>query len=282
MTLSETLTLAHTTLDTADIDNAIAEAEWIAAHVLGIRRAELHLTPGLELTGKQERRITDAVEQRRRRVPLQYILGDVPFCDCTIRVAPGVLIPRPETEWLVETLLEQMPADTRSVLDVGTGSGAIAVALAVRLPSATVTAVDLSPAAIRIARDNAKSSDVADRVRFCRADMRHLPFRDAAFDLILSNPPYIRSADIAELEPEVRDHEPMLALDGGEDGLRFYRALAQQARSLLAGNGRIAVELPGHPPGDIADLFQKSGFGSVDVTQDWAAKPRLLEARNLT
>jgi len=283
MTVREAIDKIQTGLRKHDIENATAESEWLVSHILGVNRAGLFLDPGRSVNMQQEEWLLDALDRRLKREPLQYILGDVEFCGCTIKVAPGVLIPRPETEWLVETVSsENWGSGIRSVLDVGTGSGAIAVTLASRWPDAHITAADISPDALRLAHRNATANDVDARVRLIRADLHTLPFQPRTFDLIISNPPYICSDLIPVLSPEVREYEPLLALDGGANGLTCYKALATEGKRLLTDKGRIVMELPGHAPDEIVRLFRILGYRALQVTPDWAGKPRLLSARNWT
>jgi release factor glutamine methyltransferase len=227
------------------------------------------------------RKLLDLANRRGAREPLQHILGDVEFCGCRLIVSPDVLIPRPETEWLVETTLELADTPT-GILDIGTGSGAIAIAIASLVPSSIVSAIDRSPAALLVARTNGAKNNVMDRLRLMRADLHALPFSPNSFDLIISNPPYIRNIEIPNLEPEVRNHEPLLALDGGPDGLTCYRSLASQFSHLLKPGGMLAIELPGQPPEPIVELFSGRSDGPPEVRTDWTDKPRLLTVQSST
>ena len=280
MTIGNTIRATLTTLENAQIENAQAEAEWIAANRLGTTRAGLHAAFNDAIDASICLDIDSDARRRASREPLQYILGDVEFCGCRIEVEPGVLIPRPETEWIVDFLQNTISSAPERALDIGTGSGAIAVALASHWDAANIVAIDLASAALRIARRNAKINAVTDRTTFLRGDLHTLPFLDENFDLIVSNPPYIRSADIPELDPEVRLHEPLQALDGGLDGADCYRSLADRYRSLLVPNGLFACELPGDPPDLVLDLFQANEYSDLTIHDDLSGKPRLLTGRN--
>lgn len=283
MTVRDAIARTRNELLARHVVHGSAESEWLVAHILGLDRAALFLDPERALTTEEKEQLLDSLDRRLSREPLQYILGDVEFCGCTIEVSPGVLIPRPETEWIVETVLaEGWGRDILSVLDVGTGSGAIAVALASRWRTVRVTAIDLSPVALRLARRNVNRNDVTERVQLIRADLHFFPFQTRSFDLIISNPPYIRSDHIPGLPPEVVGHEPLLALDGGSDGLTCYKALATDSDRLLTATGRMVMELPGYGPDAIVRLFRASGYDSPQVTSDWAKKPRLLSVRKQT
>jgi len=263
------------------IENADAEADWIILHILGIQRHEL-LETTYAVSSEQLEGVNDAIRRRISHEPLQYILGDVDFCGCTIEVTRDVLIPRPETEWIVETLLESETRTSVSALDVGTGSGCIAIAIAVRLAGSQVSAVDLSSGALNITLRNAEQNGVRDRLTLARSDMHSLPFQAGAFDLIVSNPPYIQTEDVSALDTDVRDFEPGMALDGGPKGTDFYAALAVQAGRLLKPGGRIWIELPGTDPKPVVDIFRDAEWVAIETLFDWAKKPRLLRAQNPT
>mgnify|MGYP002631854464 CR=1 FL=1 len=282
MTIQEALKKTQASLESGGLENAQNESRWIVSSVVEKSATDLHLAPDKRLTQAQADLLTLYTRRRGCREPLQHILGDVTFCDSTIEVTPDALIPRPETEWLVETLLAGLPERKNwTILDIGTGTGAIAITLAARLPSCSVIAMDLSSAALRLATRNVAQNDAADTIRLVQADLHTLPFPNDTFDLIISNPPYILSADIDHLETEVRDHEPLLALDGGADGLTCYRSLASLGSSCLKPGGAMALELPGHPPKAIAALFA-TGYTTPRISHDWTKKPRLLTVNRST
>jgi release factor glutamine methyltransferase len=198
------------------------------------------------------------VARRGRREPLQHILGTQEFCGLEFEVTPDVLIPRHDTETLVNEALVRMP-DARSVLDVGTGSGCIAVALSTKLHNAAVTAVDISEAALVVARRNAGTNGAA--IEFLQGSLLE-PVAGRLFDLIVSNPPYIPSCEIETLQPEVRDFDPRGALDGGVDGLEIYRRLVPGAVSILASGGWLLVEVGAGQADDVSYLFSSTeGYG---------------------
>ena len=231
-------------------DDAARDAALLLRHALGISHAVQLAEPERELTPAQQAAFDALIQRRLANEPIQYITGEQEFYGLALGVTPAVLIPRPETEILVEAVLREVKrAGLQSalrILDVGTGSGAIAIALAHHLPHARVTAVDLSSAALEVAASNAARHGLASRIRFVASDLLDaLPPDELLFDVIVSNPPYVPTADRDSLHPQVRDHEPAAALFAGPDGLDIYRRLIPQARAALRPNGLLALEI-GH------------------------------------
>jgi release factor glutamine methyltransferase len=220
--------------------DARRDAALLLRHIISRDRVWLLAHPETELTEQQRVAYEGLVTRRAAHEPIQYILGEQEFYGLRFAVSPAVLIPRPETEHLVEAVLERLPqGQPARVVDVGTGSGAIAVALAHTRPELQITALDTSPAALQIARLNATSNGVADRIRFAESDLL-AAVEGEQFDSIVSNPPYVPDGDL--LEPQVRDWEPHLALFAGVDGLDIYRRLVVQATKALAPGGLLAME----------------------------------------
>lgn len=276
-TVREALSAARQRLLAAGVENAAAEAAWLLAEVLDLRRAELYREPGRRLSPDRASAYARMVERRAGREPLQYILGWEEFLGLRLQVSPAVLIPRPETEGLVLAVLEFLqarPGQRLAAVDVGTGSGAIAVALAVREPRLVVDAVDLSPAALAVASANATAHGVAARVRLRQGDL--LAGLPGPFDAVVANPPYVAEAEWAELEPEVRDHEPRLALVPGADPLLFYRRLASAAPPLLASGGLVAVEVGAGQAKAVSDLWRAAGWTGVRIVPDLMGVERFV------
>jgi release factor glutamine methyltransferase len=218
-----------------DLSTARRDTELLLMRVVGQDRAWLLTHPDAALTAEQIEKFEAWVARRARHEPVQYILGETEFYGLTFKVTPDVLIPRPETEHLVEAVLERVRPDTEiRICDVGTGSGAIAVALAHALPRAAVTALDISAAALEVARENALRHGVAGRVRFVESDLL-TAVRGETFDVVVSNPPYVRDDEV--LEAQVREFEPRVALFAGTTGLEVYRRLVPQAWEALAPGG---------------------------------------------
>lgn len=252
------------------VDEAAANAEFLLAEVLETGRGALKASGSRTLSPKQSLRFWELVKTRAKRVPLAYVLGWQPFAGCRIAVDPAVLIPRPETEELVLLAVEEARALGRrpvQVVDVGTGSGCVAIALAKRLPEAVVYATDVSPGALRLAQANVMSNHVSTRVRVLREDL-FKPHAGAPWaDLAVSNPPYIPSAEVDRLEPEVLK-EPRLALDGGKDGLEPIRAIAADARRLVKPGGRLLLEHGKGQAGAVRKLLEAGGLSGVRTVRD--------------
>ena len=278
-------------LTAAGVDSPALAAELLLMHVLGRDRAWLYAHPKCALDTRQLADYCGFLERRAAGVPTQYLTGTQEFWGLEFEVTRDVLIPRPETEHLVEVALERLGARREEALriaDVGTGSGCVAVALAKELSRARVTATDISPAALQVAARNAARHGVAECVEF--REMNLLSSLPAAsrlpegtrFDLIVSNPPYVGRNEEAELQREVRDHEPAQALYGGADGLDLYPALVSQAESLLEAGGIFAVEL-GHGAADrVRSLFRDGAWTELAVTPDLAGIPRVLSAQRVS
>lgn len=280
MTVLEVIQRSAEFLARKGVDSPRLQVELLLAHVLELPRLQLYLNFERPLTGAEADRVRGLVQRRGRREPLQYLVGEAAFCGRDFAVTPAVLIPRPETEGLAELawqwLAANRPAEAR-VLDFGTGSGCLAVTLAVQHPHAEVWALDVSPVALEVARANALRHSVGDRLRFVEGEgLGALP-DDLAFDLIVANPPYIPSVDIADLQPEVRDHEPRLALDGGHDGLRFIRELAGGLDRMKPG-GRLMLEFADGQEDAAGAVFTQGGWGVNAIAPDLSGTPRILVA----
>ena len=276
MTIREALLSAERRLTDAGVPDPQVDAEWMMEAVTGLGRMQQKLQSAKELTPEQEQRFSSLLLSRANREPVQYLLGEQYFYDLRFHVTPDVLIPRQETEELCEwglSFLQKQPAPT--ALDLCTGSGAIAVTLAYRCPKAEVTASDLSGNALGVAQKNALANGV--NVRFLQGDLWE-PLEGMRFDLILSNPPYIPSLECESLQPEVM-REPRMALDGGADGLDFYRRIAQGAQEHLNPGGMIAVELGIGEAEDVAEIFRRAGLADVEIRKDLYGVERMVGAR---
>jgi release factor glutamine methyltransferase len=281
MTLREALTVAAAQLANDEHLRATAtrDAELLLLHILQIPRTTLIAHPGRELSATQRTAYEDSIARRLHHEPVQYITGQQEFYGLTLKVAPAVLIPRPETEHLVEAVLKLLPADQPlKIADIGTGSGAIAIALAIHLPQATITALDVSAEALAIATANAREHKVADRISFLQSDLLSALDRGAeAFDAIVSNPPYVAETDRDTLHPQVRDHEPATALFAGETGLDIYRRLIPQAHTALKPNGLLALEIGHDQQNAVAALLQK--WHNLSFVNDLQRIPRVALAQ---
>lgn len=281
-TLRDELDAATSALEAAGVPEARVDAEWLLAGLLGLGRARLRLELGREVSAALARRFADAVSRRARREPLQRILGWEEFRGLRLRLTDAVLVPRPETEALVEWALELLPppGDRRLLaVDLGTGSGCIACALAAERADVEVLALDLCPAAAAVARENAQALGFKSRIRVVVTDLLHA-VSDLGADLIVSNPPYLPTGLVPELLPEVRSHEPSLALDGGVDGLALIRRIAVQARRVLRPSGALVVETAGAVQATAAaTLLRAEDFTRVEMRADLAGVTRFVAGR---
>ena len=268
-------------LGEVSIPDARLEAEVLLAHVLQMSRAQVLAHPDRPMSPEEEAAVSEAFRRRLSREPLAYIIGRREFFGIDFKVNSSVLIPRPETETLVETALKianEFPGGPElSVVDVGTGSGAIAVCLALRLSSARIFAVDSSSAALDVARTNAEMHGVADRITFLEGDL--LSHFSGGVDFITANLPYVRTGELSSLAPEVQQ-EPTEALDGGQDGLDVVRRMMQQAQHAISGDGVILLEMDP----DQADPLRRMGESlfpgaEISILKDLAGLDRVFTLR---
>jgi len=264
-------------LDERGVPEPKASAEFMMSEVLGVGRGTMLSRPNQELSEKEGLHFWTWIKERGKRVPLAYILGKQPFLGLDIEVNRDSLIPRPETEELVlecERLVKALKAPAPKILEIGTGTGCIAIALAQLLPAATVFATDVSDKALALAQKNALAHHVTNRVRFVREDL----FSDKQglrgwADLLVSNPPYIPTKDLDKLDPEVKS-EPTLALDGGKDGLDAIRAIVSAAPKLLKPGGYLALEIEHRQGAAVAKLLGAAGFQGAHVKKDAQGRDR--------
>jgi release factor glutamine methyltransferase len=273
-------------LKNCGIESARLDAEVLLAHCLGRQKTALYREPGYGLTVDEDTRFRILVARRGAHEPLAYLTGVREFWSLPFAVRPGVLIPRPDTEWVVEMALRyarQLLRHCRRcrVLDLGTGSGNIAVAVAASLEAVEVTGIDISSEALEVAQKNAQSCQVAARVHYIRGDfLEPLSPYHTRFDLLLSNPPYIATAEWPALPATVRDYEPHAALDGGQDGLRFYRRLFAEGPQYLADDGIAIVEVGYRQAGDVAHLLgQSQQWKLLEIVQDYSGIERVVVAQ---
>jgi release factor glutamine methyltransferase len=300
------------------VESPRLQTELLLAHLLKMPRMKLYLNFERGLTTLETDTLRELIKRRSQREPLQHITGSTSFCGFEITVNRHVLVPRPETELLAELgwqfLTERRPparlddgtqehagpeAGAPTVLDFCTGSGCIAIALAAKCPAARVVATDISADALALAQENAVRNNVAERIEFLQGDgfaglqlvgqasslsnsavkatgWKPVPL----YDLIVSNPPYIPSAEIATLQPEVRDYDPRLALDGGKDGLEFYRLIVAQAKALLKPDGKLMVEFGDGQAEAIRNIFETEKWIVEAVQEDYSQRARILIAKS--
>lgn len=271
LTLKEALAKAVDKLQQMEVPDADIDAWYLLSYVTGLDRAAFFLHGEEPMAEPDMIRYCDLVTKRGERIPLQHLTGEQEFMGLDFHVNEHVLIPRQDTECLVERVLPYV--DGKRVLDVCTGSGCIAIAIAKLGKPFIVHGVDISEEALAVARQNATELNAS--VELFAGDL--MTRMDGQYDVIVSNPPYIPPSVIEGLMPEVRLHEPMLALDGGQDGLEFYRRIARQAVTRLAPNGRLFLEIGCEQAAAVAEILQKQGYREVQVFQDLAGKDRIVQ-----
>jgi len=259
------------------LENPRLNIELLLAHVLQKRRLDLYLQFEQELDEATLARLRELVRRRAAGEPIQYVTGEAAFYGLTFAVNRDVLIPRPETELLVEAVVKRAKPDA-TILDVGTGSGCIAVTLAKQLPAARIFAVDASAAALAVARANARRHGVEKNARFLQGDLLEAFSDNVGADVIVSNPPYIARGDWATLPKEVRDFEPVPALVAGEDGLEVIRRLVKTAKRVLAASGLVALEIGAGQRAAAERLFRDHSYGAVEVMNDLQGHERVVIA----
>lgn len=274
LALLEVLRATERYLAEHGVDNPRLNAEHLLAHALGLKRMELYLQFDRSLGENERAPLREMVRRRGAREPLQHILGTVEFHGRTFLCDHRALIPRPETEQLVEIALEIARATPDAkILDAGTGSGVIAITLAMELPGASIHATDLSADALALAAENASQHGLAERIRFAQADL--LPSAGGCFDLIVANLPYIPSGDLAGLSAEVL-RDPASALDGGSDGLEIIRRLADTAPERLSRGGALVMEVGAGQADTVKGLLSERKFRDISVRDDYQRVPRFV------
>lgn len=288
MTAIEKFREISSILKSNGIEDATKEAEILITHVLNISKTELY-SARRKVTEEESSLLKSLVERRLKREPIQYIVGFVEFYGIKIKVGKGVLIPRPETELLVEEAIREISkkkAPNRcqkgikspklSILDLCTGSGCIALALAKKFSEADVYGVDKSDTALQYAIGNAIENDIKN-VHFLKGDLFE-PVKNKKFDCIISNPPYIKRSNIEELQKEIREYEPLDAIDGGEDGLDFYRRIFNESPSFLNKDGLLMLEIGYEQADDIREMARNSGFRDINFKRDYSGIRRIFIA----
>ncbi|HAW60119.1 MAG TPA: peptide chain release factor N(5)-glutamine methyltransferase [Actinobacteria bacterium] len=280
--LSEALKLAASRFEEFGLESSLREAEILLGAVFGLPRSSLYAHDSRVLTEAEKASCEAIIEERLRGVPTQYILGEQPFRYLNLKLEPGVFIPRPETEILVELVVSFALKETKplTVVDLGTGSGAIALSIAYEVPETLVYAVDISPSALEVARVNARSHGLEEKVVLIRGDLFDgLADLKGEVDIVVSNPPYVRCEEMKSLSKEIRDFEPLLALDGGVDGLKFHRRIVSESPLYLRAGGLLALEVGYDQAGAVAALIEEVGcFNGIQISRDYAGIKRFVTA----
>ena len=267
-------------LEEAGIQDADTEVRLLLKEYANISEADIYAVPDIEVPASARcDELNDALKKRCDHMPLQHILGTTCFMGFDFDTPPGALIPRPDTEILVEEVLKDYHEGSR-ILDLCTGTGCIIISLLALTGDCDGVGADISEDALRIASDNAVKilGDRSDRLTLKKGDLYDALDDGAAFDVIVSNPPYIRSADIDSLMPEVRDHDPLIALDGGEDGLDFYRRIIGGARTHLIKGGELLLEIGFDQADEVSEIMKENGFKYIEVVKDYSGNDRVVRA----
>jgi release factor glutamine methyltransferase len=281
VTVLETIQKSADFLAKRGIESPRLQAELLLAHLLKMPRMKLYLNFDRTLSTAETDALREFIKRRGQREPLQHITGSASFCGFEMMVNRHALVPRPETELVAElgwNFLATSSLPSPAALDMGTGTGCIAIALAAKCPRAKIAATDLSPDALALAKENAEKNLVAGKIEFFQGDGFSALSVDARFDLIISNPPYIPTTEIATLQPEVRDFDPRPALDGGADGLAFYRMFASQAKLFLKPGGKIMLEFGDGQAPAIQKKFAGENWIVEAIKEDYSQRERIFIA----
>jgi release factor glutamine methyltransferase len=281
VTVLEVIQRSTEFLKNKGVDSPRLQTELLLSHLLGMPRMKLYLNFERKLSETELDKFRELIRRRGQREPLQHIVGSTNFCGLELAVNRHVLVPRPETELLAEkgwAFLNSAntQASTLSALDLGTGSGCLGIALAVHCPGAQVVVIDISAEALDLARQNAAHHNVLERIHFLHGDAFTALGSPKLFDLIISNPPYIPTAEIQTLQIEVREHDPPEALDGGPDGLNFYRRIAAESRPFLKPDGKIMLEFGDGQAPPIREIFESQKWIVEAIIEDYNQRPRIL------
>ncbi|MGA2018751.1 MAG: peptide chain release factor N(5)-glutamine methyltransferase [Opitutaceae bacterium] len=278
LTVIEVIKKTSAFFATKGIESPRLNAELLVGHVLGLPRMRLYIEFERPVSEAELGALRELVRRRGRREPVQHILGFTDFCGLRLKTDPRALIPRPETELLVEIVAARCAAPPSSILDLGTGGGAIALALARAFPAARVTAVDKSPEALLLAAENALASGLAGRVTFVESDwFERLPAGEG-YDLVVSNPPYLSPEETAAAAPEVRDHEPALALSAGDGGFADIERIVAGASAAVAPGGMLALETGAGHRSRLEEALRRAGFARSEALPDLAGRDRFVLA----
>ena len=280
-TISSLLNWTVNYFKSKNIQSARLDAEVLLSHVLRQERIYLYVHFDEPMEQNELSKFREYVKKRAQHVPIAYIIGEREFMGLPFKVTKDTLIPRPDTEILVENVLNNVDKDKEiEIVDIGTGSGAIILSLLVNLPNAQGKTVDISSKAIEVAKENAVNLQVNDRCEFFVGDL-FAPLNGNKFDLIVSNPPYIPQKDIATLEDDVKEYEPVSALTDGGDGLSYYRRLLSEGKAYIKENGFIALEIGIYQSEDVKQIAMDNGWKNIKIIKDYAGIDRVVLAWNV-
>jgi release factor glutamine methyltransferase len=278
ITVLDVIKLSTDYLQKKGVESPRANAEILLADILKCKRLELYLSFDKPLAENEVQIYREAIRKRGLRVPLQYIVGYVEFYGLKLIVNENVLIPRPETELLVEKIINESDKTANlRILDIGSGSGNISIAIAKNIPNSTIFAIDISENSLKVAKQNAELNLIQDKIEFVLFDIKYDNLNNLGkFDLIVSNPPYVSENDFVNLEPELKFHEPKIALTDNSDGISFYKHIIKISDRVLNIPGNIYFELGMGQSDIVKKLFEEKGFSNIKVTKDYSGIDRII------
>jgi release factor glutamine methyltransferase len=278
ITVLEVIKLSTEYLQKIGVDSPRANAEILLAEILKCKRLELYLAFDKPLAENEVQVYREAIRKRGLRIPLQYIVGNVEFYGLKLIVNENVLIPRPETELLVEKIINDSDKSTNlKILDIGVGSGNISLSISKNLPNSKVVAIDISKTALDVANQNAEINSLQDRIEFRLFDIMNDNLNSLGkFDLIVSNPPYVSENDYESLEPELKNHEPKIALTDNSNGISFYKHIVEASDQLLKKPGKIYFELGIDQSAQVQEYFKQNNFTNIKITKDYSGIERII------
>ncbi|HSW56055.1 MAG TPA: peptide chain release factor N(5)-glutamine methyltransferase [Ignavibacteriaceae bacterium] len=278
ITVLESINLSTQYLNQKGIESPRTNAELLLAEILNCKRLDLYLSFERPLSEDEVQKYREHIKRRGNFEPLQYVIGKVEFYGLEFKVNPSVLIPRPETELLVENILNQFPKDEKLIiLDIGSGSGNIAIALAVNLPSSKIVSTDVSEEALLVAKENSELNKVSERIKFVKHnilknDLNNFPM----FDVVVSNPPYVSKESYLTLQKEIKNFEPGIAVTDESDGYTFYRQISAKAHSKLNENGKLFFEVAQGQSEEVTEIMTKNNYKNIGVIKDYQNIDRVI------
>jgi len=279
LTVLESINLSTEYLEKKGIESARTNAELLLASILKCKRLDLYMSFNRPLSESEKAKYREFIARRGTFEPLQYIIGDVEFYGLTIKVDNSVLIPRQETEILIEEIINSVNQDDKlKILDIGSGSGNIALALAKNLPNAEVIGIDISEEAVELAKSNAEFADLSSQVKFFKLDIFNYDISSAKekFDIIVSNPPYVSDEEYKTLQKEIIEYEPLIALTDNSDGFKFYEYITSISKALLKESGSLFYEIGKGQAEKVKSIMEQNGFTDIKVKSDYAEIERVV------
>ena len=278
ITVLESINLSTQYLNQKGIESPRTNAELLLADILNCKRLDLYLSFERPLSEDEVQKYREYIKRRGNFEPLQYVISKVEFYGLELKVNPSVLIPRPETELMVENILNQFPKDEKLIiLDIGSGSGNIAIALAVNLSSSKIVSTDVSEEALLVAKENSERHKVSERIKFVKHnilknDLNNFPM----FDIVVSNPPYVSKLSYSTLQKEIKNFEPAIAVTDEGDGYTFYREISEKASVKLKENGKLFFEVAQGQSGDVVEIMSKNNFKNIGIIKDYQNIDRII------